>query len=104
MGRIAGFDGPDHGCDIVPNRRSQVAEAGRRDPLASQRARAVDKRFHRDRIDADCAALVRQVEAHSTGIARMASGCLQDAQPGLHPIIGRQALADERRQQNIGLP
>jgi len=76
LGRIAGFDGPDHDCDIVPNRRSQVAEAGRRDPLASQCNRGGDKRFHRAGVDADGAALVRQVEAHSTGIARMASGCL----------------------------
>ena len=47
------------------------------------------------------AAFLRQVEAHAIGIACVLPCRLQDAEVGLHPVVGRQALGDQGRQQQI---
>jgi hypothetical protein len=48
------------------------------------------------------AALIRQVEMRFGGIARMACSRLQDAQPHLYAIVGRQPLGNEGWEQNVG--
>ena len=61
---------------------------------ASRRAR-LTREPHRHGVEACSTALVVQVELRAAGITCMAPGRLQDAQAGLYPIVGSQALRDE---------
>ena len=81
----------------------KVAEPGRGDAVAGDEACALDQLFHRRRVEPHAAAFFRQRERRTLRIARMLRRGLQHGEAHFGPVIGREPVGDQRRQQDIGL-
>ena len=100
---VAGLDGTDHVADVIPDGAAEVAQARRADLVGGQSAGAGHQRLHGVGVDAGGAAFVLEIEGGGLGRAGVAGGRLQHAQAYLHAVVRLQALADQRRQQDLGL-
>jgi len=102
FGRAAGAHGVDHRGHVRLDRRYQMPETRRRNNAVRAEPRLADQGFHRRGRESGGATFGGEIERPSR-IARLPPRRLKHAEPGLDPLIRREAGRDQRRQQNLGL-
>jgi hypothetical protein len=97
---IIRFHGADHCPDVALKRARQFGEARNHDRSIRACPRVANQGLGRQHIDAGSAAFGRQISGRTRRIVRMVDRRLQCSHAELGPIIGRQPLPDEGREND----
>jgi hypothetical protein len=90
----------DHCPDVALKRARQFVEARNHDRSSRARPRVANQGLNRKRIDTGSTAFGRQISGGTRWIVRMLDRRLQCRHAELGPIIGRQPVPDESREND----